>query len=237
MKGRSRIVGGLHLFLGDKMTTVVAPDFLQRLHVALQDTTYGSTEGLRELLDLLLDEEVCERIDPTKIDVKGKMGLCADPERHHHMHQGAHSLLHPHIAQGRVTPIKVFGGPLLIVNGVRSEDVPLSPDASTDALGQILIGQIIGRLEDVALTFHFPCGFAARAKKTRRDVLAAYPQAKRVIRNAWRERGIPQLRNIVGLLHFDLGDGEMDMVRVDKSKLSAWLKANEGKHTHLLDVY
>ena len=148
------------------MNTNAAPDFLDHLYTALQDTTYGTTEGLRELHDLLLREGVCEQIDPSKIDVKGKMGclMCADPERQHHMHQGAHSLFHAE-ARGRVAPVKVFGGPLLIVNGVKSSDVPLSPDASTDVLGQILIGQIIGKLDSIALTLHFPCGFAARAKK------------------------------------------------------------------------
>lgn len=219
------------------MNTTVETDFLGRLYAALQDTTYGTTEGLRELHDLLLSDEVCEKIDPSKIDVEGKMGclMCADPERQHHMHQGAHSLFHTE-ARGRVAPIKVFGGPLLIVNGVKSEDVPLSPDASTDALGQILIGQKIGRLNSFALTLHFPCGFAARAKKTRREVLAAYPAAKKIIRQTWKAKGFPQLRNIVGLLHFDFGNGEMDIVRVHKSRLSAWLHAHEGNHAALLDV-
>jgi hypothetical protein len=220
------------------MTVVAESDFLGRLHAALQDTTYGSTEGLRELHDLLLREEVCEKIDPSKIDVKGKMGclMCADPERQHHMHQGAHSLFHPHTGWGQVAPIKVFGGPLLIVNGGRSKDVPLSPDARSDVLGQILIGQTIGKLDSYVLTLHFPCGFAARAQKTRREVLQAYPEAKKIIRQTWASRGFTQLKNIVGLLHFDFGDGEMTMIRVDKGKLSKWLQANEGKHAALLDV-
>lgn len=219
------------------MNTNAAPDFLDHLYTALQDTTYGTTEGLRELHDLLLREGVCEQIDPSKIDVKGKMGclMCADPERQHHMHQGAHSLFHAE-ARGRVAPVKVFGGPLLIVNGVKSSDVPLSPDASTDVLGQILIGQIIGKLDSIALTLHFPCGFAARAKKTRRDVLAAYPEAKKIIRQTWRTKGFPELKNVVGLLHFDFGNGEMDIIRVHKSKLSAWLSRNEANHAELLDV-
>lgn len=230
------------VFPGEKMTTTnenaaTKPDFLQRLYSVLQDTRYGSTEGLRELHDLLLRDAVCEKIDPAKIDVKGKMGclMCADPERQHNMHQGAHSLFHGS-ASGRVAPVKVFGGPLLLVNGVNSEDVPLSPDASTDALAQILIGQMIGKLDSLVLTLHFPCGFAARAKKTRRDVLEAYPLAKAKIREEWRRLGIPQLKNIVGLLHFDFGDGQMDIVRVEKGKLSTWLASNQGKYAELLDV-
>jgi hypothetical protein len=216
---------------------------LKKLFDVLQDTQYGKTEGLRELYEILLDDGVVETIDASKVVIDGRMGclMCADPERQGHMHQEVHSFFpnapESHTCAKRVAPIKVFGGPLLLVNGVHaSASVPLSPDAATDSMGQILIGQEIGNIRSYALMFHFPCGFACRAGKTRRDVLSSYPKAKQLIRATWRQAGIPQLKNIVGLFHFDFGDGEMATVRAAKGSLEKWLKNNKDAYTELLDV-
>ncbi len=199
----------------------------------------GSSEGLRELHNLLLRDGVCESIDPGRININGKMGciMCADPNRQGHMHDEMHRFFHPNAHRNSVAPIKIFGGPLLfLVNGEKAEDVPLSPDAAADAMSQLLIGQRIAKLNSYALIFHFPCGFACRTGKTRREVIASFPEAKVKIRQTWRDADIPQLKNIVGLLHFDFGGGEMAMVRIAKGYVATWLKNNEGKYPELLDV-
>lgn len=219
------------------MNVEVAVDRLNRLQAILTDHRKPSFDGLRELYVLLREGEVCEPLDPSKAGISGGMGsfFCADPDRHDHMQECARSLFGPSEIGRRFSPIKMFGGPLLLVNGLDASRVPFSPDADADAMAQLLIGQKIGGFGSFSLIFHYPCGFACKAGKTRRDVLKAALQAKEYISRCWRLVGISQLK-IFLLLHFDFGDGEMLIARASKEKLAAWLRENERRYADLLDV-
>ncbi len=218
------------------MNVDIAVNRLTGLHAVLTDSRKPSFDGLRELYVLLREGEVCEPLDPSKASVSGGMGslFCADPDRHDHMQECARSLFGPTDVGRRHSPVKMFGGALLLGNGLDASRVPFSADADADVMAQLLIGQTLG-LGAFALMYHYPCVFACKAGKTRREVLKAAPKAKDYIARCWRDAGIPQLKIFI-LLHFDFGDGEMVVAHVAKEKMAAWLDENEGRHKDILDV-
>jgi hypothetical protein len=219
-------------------------EFLRNLYAALSTPcSNGTTTGLRELHKILTDPTTgcMQPLDPThpRLTLPNGLGaiMCADPARNHHMEDTVRGFCRDCSPQPeRVSPMKIFGGPLLFVNGIDGNRVPLSPDADADAMAQLLIGQMVGRLTSFALVFHFPCGFAARANKTRRTILASFPEAKVAIRTAWERGGIPRLHELLGFFHFDFGDGEMAMAHAHKNKIADWLSRNEGRYPELLDL-
>lgn len=219
------------------MNVDIAVNRLTGLHTVLTDSRKPSFDGLRELYVLLREGEVCEPLDPSKAGVSGGMGslFCADPDRHDHMQECARLLFGQTEVGRRFSPVKMFGGPLLLGNGLDASRVPFSADADADVMAQLLIGQMVGGLDNFSLIYHFPCGFACKAGKSRREVLRAGPKAKEYIGRCWRTVGIRPLKIFI-LLHFDFGDGEMLIARVSKEKLAKWLYENEGRHAEVLDM-
>lgn len=212
---------------------------LRRLHHRLAvDCNATTNEGLDELWDILERDGVIEEGDPNKLRApKGmKISFCADPNRSKDMADRARALYATGSGNGEtgLSPLSHFGGPLLMLDDTRVQELAGSIDADQDRFVQLLLGYVIGGLTSFGPIFHLPCGFACRAKLSRFEVLKAYPTIKCRLRGVLHLANLPQLQ-VAGFLHFHCESG-MHFGRVAKGTLDSWLDKNHNRYADLLDV-
>lgn len=224
----------------ESMTNASVASSLRRLSESLASTSHvGSMNGLAELWDILMRDAVIDEPDSQQLRVQQGIAtyMCADPDRNHDMEKSLRTLCAGCGSHGeRMSPLKTFGGPLILLDESPALKLGVSTDADADAMAQMLLAQQVGGLKSFGLCFHLPCGVATKTGMTRRAVLGAYPLIKHRIRAVWEDSDLPQFEEIVGFLHFDCGNGDMRIGRVAKGRMSLWLARNKRSYPELLDV-